>query len=157
LKAAMEILLLAPAPPLLFMGEEFGATSPFLFFCDFQGDLASAVTTGRRSEFARFAKFSSDETRERIPNPNVEQTFLQSKLDWATRTHEPYSTWLRLYRELLSIRQRTIVPHLRGRTKSRVECCSDEKRCILIDWTFSDGSVLALHANLSDEHFPASS
>src|SRR6185437_10073721 len=44
IKAAMEILLLAPQPPLLFMGEEFGARTPFLYFCDFHGDLAAAVT-----------------------------------------------------------------------------------------------------------------
>src|SRR5262249_21648131 len=48
LRAALEMLLLAPSPPLLFMGEEFGATSPFLFFCDFKGALAAAVTEGRR-------------------------------------------------------------------------------------------------------------
>src|SRR5262249_22787549 len=73
-RAAMEILLLAPAPPMLFMGEEFGAISPFLFFCDFRGELASAVTNGRRNEFARFTKFAS-QTRDQIPDPNSEQTY----------------------------------------------------------------------------------
>jgi hypothetical protein len=67
LRAAVSILLLAPAPPLLFMGEEFGAKTPFLFFCDFEGDLAKAVTEGRRNEFARFVRFSSEETRSQIP------------------------------------------------------------------------------------------
>jgi len=157
LKATMEILLLAPAPPLLFMGEEFGAASPFLFFCDFQGDLASDVKTGRRNEFARFAKFSSPEMREKIPNPNAEQTFLQSKLDWASMTCEPHSAWLHFYRKLLSVRQRTIVPHLRGVAKSRVECCSCVKRCVSIDWTLGDGSVLALRANLGNEQISTAS
>jgi maltooligosyltrehalose trehalohydrolase len=150
LKAAMEILLLAPAPPLLFMGEEFGAVSPFLFFCDFQGDLASDVRTGRRNEFARFAKFSSPEMREQIPDPNSESTYERSKLDWQSSMDEPHRTWLRFYRELLSIRQRKIVPHLAGRAKPQVATCSDETRCVSVDWTFSDGSVLALRANLCD-------
>src|SRR5262249_175864 len=73
-RAAMEILLLAPSPPLLFMGEEFGATSPFLFFCDFQGDLARAVTGGRRNEFSAFEKFKSPGLHDQIPHPNAEST-----------------------------------------------------------------------------------
>jgi maltooligosyltrehalose trehalohydrolase len=150
LKAAMEILLLAPARPLLFMGEEFGAASPFLFFCDFQGDLASDVKTGRRNEFARFAKFRSPEMREQIPNPNSESTYARSKLDWQSLTNEPHRTWLQFYRKLLSIRQRRIVPHLGSRAKPQVAVCSDKTRSIAIDWIFSDGSVLALRANLCD-------
>ncbi|MGH9528769.1 MAG: malto-oligosyltrehalose trehalohydrolase, partial [Terriglobales bacterium] len=75
LKAAMSILLLSPSPPLLFMGEEFGTSTPFLFFCDFAGDLAKAVTTGRRGEFASFEKFNSREMLSRIPDPNSETTF----------------------------------------------------------------------------------
>src|SRR5262249_49801533 len=66
LKAAIAIQLLAPSPPLLFMGEELGATMPFLFFCDFTGDLADAVREGRRREFARFPAFASPDARARI-------------------------------------------------------------------------------------------
>src|SRR5689334_4486368 len=51
LRAMVAVLLLAPSPPLLFMGEEFGATTPFLFFCDFSPDLAEKVRQGRREEF----------------------------------------------------------------------------------------------------------
>ena len=71
----MAILLLAPSPPLLFMGEEFGAETPFLFFCDFEKDLAAAVTAGRRNEFARFVQFSDPAERERIPDPNAAGDF----------------------------------------------------------------------------------
>ena len=69
-RAASAILLLSPQTPLLFMGEEFGAQTPFLFFCDFEEDLAAAVTDGRRNEFARFARFSDPAAREGIPDPN---------------------------------------------------------------------------------------
>lgn len=151
LKAAMEILLLAPAPPLLFMGEEFFATSPFLFFCDFQGELAKAVTNGRRNEFARFAKFSSPQTRDRIPDPNAEPTFLQSKLDWTCLISDPHAQWLRFYRELLSLRQRIIVPRLRKISGSRTKFCIGQGRGLRVEWTLSDGSQLELCANLGDE------
>jgi maltooligosyltrehalose trehalohydrolase len=149
-KAAMEILLLAPSPPLLFMGEEFAATSPFLFFCDFQGELASAVTNGRRNEFSRFAKFNSPKVREKIPNPNAEQTFVQSKLDWSSLAREPHNSWLQFYRELLSIRQRKIVPLLKDTCQSRIERCDEDKRALTINWSFVNGLVLTLCANLGN-------
>jgi malto-oligosyltrehalose trehalohydrolase len=153
LKAAMEVLLLAPSPPLLFMGEEFAASSPFLFFCNFSGDLAAAVTNGRRNEFARFATFNSAEMREKIPNPNAEQTFLQSKLDWTSLQREPHTTWLKLYQQLLTIRREKIVPHLQGTSKPQVQNCSEDNRSLAIDWNFGDGAVLHLYANLSDKPF----
>jgi malto-oligosyltrehalose trehalohydrolase len=149
-RAAMEILLLAPAPPLLFMGEEFGAATPFLFFCDFKGGLAAAVTQGRRNEFARFEKFSSPEMRDRIPDPNAEPTFLESKLDWQCLTEESHDGWLQLYRELLAIRQREIVPLLNEIASPRVVLCDEDSRIFSIDWTFANGSCLQLRANLSD-------
>jgi maltooligosyltrehalose trehalohydrolase len=151
LKAMMEILLLAPSPPLLFMGEEFGAVSPFLFFCDFQGELAAAVTNGRRNEFSRFAKFSSPEMREKIPNPNAEQTYLQSKLDWSSVTQQPHVEWLKLYRELLSIRQNKIVPLLREKLRARINYCDEAERVIAIDWLSNNGMSLALRANLGEK------
>ena len=82
LRAATVAWLLAPARPMLFMGEEFAASSPFLFFCDFGPELAQAVTNGRRREFARFEQFSSREMQERIPDPNHPDTFERSRLDW---------------------------------------------------------------------------
>ena len=127
----MEILLLAPSPPMLFMGEEFAANAPFLYFCDYHGDLAKAVTNGRRSEFARFAKFSSPDMRDSIPDPNDEQTFLKSKLDWTSLSESSHSNWLDFYRNLLSIRQRLVVPHLKGKTESI--CRSSENPRALVD------------------------
>lgn len=150
-RAAMEILLLAPIPPLLFMGEEFGASTPFLYFCDFHGDLASAVTSGRRNEFARFARFSSPELRDRIPDPNSEQTFLQSKLDWGSLSCECHASWLEFYRKLLSIRKRVIIPVLNRISKPRIEVCDQNSRCLIVTWGLADGSHLGLAANLGDE------
>jgi maltooligosyltrehalose trehalohydrolase len=154
LKAAMEILLLAPAPPLLFMGEEFGAATPFLFFCDFHGDLAAAVTNGRRSEFARFAQFSSPEVRESIPDPNDESTYLTSKLDWGTVGDKVHADWLNFYRELLATRKEKIVPHLGAACASRCDASQGGERKLSANWIFEDRARLELRANLGNETVP---
>lgn len=112
LRALTACVLLAPAPPLLFMGEEWGAGTPFLFFCDFGAELAEAVRNGRRAEFGRMAAFADAAARERIPDPNAEATFAASKLDWSERERAPHAQWLALYRELLVLRRRWIVPRL---------------------------------------------
>ena len=101
LRALTAILLLAPSPPLIFMGEEWGCRQPFLFFCDFEGELGEAVRNGRREEFKRFVSF--DRT---IPDPLAEDTFRQCVLRW----REQDRSWLALYKELLALRQRRIVP-----------------------------------------------
>ncbi|WP_147432237.1 malto-oligosyltrehalose trehalohydrolase [Pararobbsia silviterrae] len=91
LRAAIALMLLSPQIPLLFMGEEFGSTQPFLFFTDYTGPLADAVREGRRREFAKFSAFSDPARRARIPDPNDRATFEQSRfarpLD-AARAHD---------------------------------------------------------------------
>jgi 1,4-alpha-glucan branching enzyme len=99
------IQLLAPHPPMLFMGEEWGCTQPFLFFCDFEGELGEAVRKGRREEFARFAAF-----RGQIPDPLAEDTFKRCVLDWKAR--DP--GWLAHYKKLLQLRARAIAPRRFG-------------------------------------------
>ena len=99
LRALSAIQLLAPAPPLLFMGEEWGCRQPFLFFCDFEGELGEAVRNGRREEFKRFLSFNKN-----IPDPLAEGTFRLCVLDWAKRD----AVWLAHYKKLLQLRSRTI-------------------------------------------------
>ena len=149
LKAAMAILLLAPSPPLLFMGEEFGAKTPFLFFCDFGGELASAVTEGRRAEFARFTQFNSPDVRKRIPDPNSMQTFVRSKLDWSSMEAAPKQSWLEFYRDLLALRQRTIVPLLKNIRCGCASFAACENRVLTVEWHIGDAKTLNLTANLS--------
>ncbi|HTT24925.1 MAG TPA: malto-oligosyltrehalose trehalohydrolase [Candidatus Sulfotelmatobacter sp.] len=155
-KLAMEILLLAPQVPLLFMGEEFAASAPFFFFCDFGGDLGAAVTNGRRSEFARFSRFSSPELRDSIPDPNDENTFLKSKLDWESLQGRVHEDWLNFYRELLAIRQSKIVPHLSGLAATACDISRGGKRRVCVDWTFNDRTTLQLRANLGNEPYISS-
>ena len=112
LRALVACVLLAPAPPMLFMGEEYAASTPFQYFCDFSGDLAAAVTRGRRAEFGRFARFSDPAVRDLIPDPCAESSFLRSKLDWRERTRAPHDETLALYTGLLAVRQRELMPWL---------------------------------------------
>jgi maltooligosyltrehalose trehalohydrolase len=149
LKAALAILLLAPAPPLLLMGEEFGASTPFLFFCDFDGELATAVTEGRRNEFARFKKFSSPSKRASIPDPNAETTFTSSKLDWISLNEPTHHSWLSFYRDLLALRRNTIVPQLRNLSGRSASFALGESNSLAVDWKLADEVTLRLIANLS--------
>jgi malto-oligosyltrehalose trehalohydrolase len=150
-RAAMAILLLSPQPPLLFMGEELGADTPFLFFCDFGPELAKAVTEGRRSEFARFEKFRDPAVRERIPDPNAESTFLASKLDWASVSDPPHQQWLNFYGDLLRLRRERIVPLVGEIVAENVvsEVISD--RVLRVYWPARNGRGLTLIANLGSQ------
>jgi malto-oligosyltrehalose trehalohydrolase len=148
--AVTTAFLLAPAPPLLFMGEEFAAAQPFLFFCDFGPELAAAVTQGRRREFARFAEFSKPEAQERIPDPNDVATFEHAKLDWNSVQQAPHDAQLALYRQVLGIRQREIVPRLAGISGEQAYFQLLGKQGLQVNWILGDGTVLTLLGNFSD-------
>jgi maltooligosyltrehalose trehalohydrolase len=148
-RAAAEILLLAPSPPMLFMGEEFGTQTPFLFFCDFEKDLAAAVTAGRRNEFARFTRFSDPDARKGIPDPNAESTFEHSRLDWDQLEQPTHQDWLRFYRELLKLRQEHIFPRLSSACKIEARYSVLENLGLTAEWKFGNGSKLTLLANLA--------
>lgn len=107
--AASALLLFLPAIPLLLMGQEWAASSPFLFFSDHHGDLGDAIRKGRREEFATFAAFADPETRHRIPDPQAPATFERSKLQWSERSQEPHQGVHALYRELLALRRTDLV------------------------------------------------
>jgi maltooligosyltrehalose trehalohydrolase len=144
LRAAVAILLLAPSPPLLFMGEEWAAREPFPFFCDFDGELARKIDEGRRDEFARFEQFRHEDARWRIPAPGADATFESARLDWNAR--EDRAAWLALYRSLLELRAREIAPRLRGIAGGARYAVDD--RLLAADWKLGDGSHLHLRANL---------
>lgn len=103
-RAVSALLLLAPETPLLFMGQEWGSSSPFRFFTDHNPELGRLVTEGRRKEFSGFSAFSLPESREAIPDPQDGNTFLRSKLLWEETDMEPHASVLRFHRRLLSLR-----------------------------------------------------
>ena len=100
------LLCLTPYTPMLFMGQEWGAGTPFLYFCDHHSELGRAVTEGRRREFASFPQFSEAAAREAIPDPQAEATFRQSKLQWEETALPPHDGLLRLHRACLELRAR---------------------------------------------------
>ena len=148
LAAAVAIVLLAPSPPLLFMGEEFGATTPFLYFCDFDPALASAVREGRQREFERFARFRDPGVAAAIPDPQAWSTFRQSKLDWASSQQSVHADCLTRYRELLDTRRRLVAPLSEALDPQRSSFQRIGERSLDVRWGNRDGRGLRLLANL---------
>lgn len=150
LRTALTCMLLAPAIPMLFMGEEFAASAPFLFFCDYGPELAQAVTKGRRGELARFERFRDPGNRAAIPNPNAEATFVLSKIDWTERERVPGSGWLAFYRGCLTIRRDRVVPLLGAiEHGGAFEVVGD--RVVRVQWPLRDGRHLVLLASFASQ------
>ena len=148
LKLLSSILLLAPSPPLIFMGEEWACHQPFLFFCDFDGDLGEAVRNGRREEFARFAAFADAKARARIPDPLSEQSFKRCVLRWKDARGTQGRAWLAHYSQLLELRRVEIAPRRFGPGRYRML----GERAFEVAW---DG--LVLRANFADAAIAADS
>jgi maltooligosyltrehalose trehalohydrolase len=103
-RAATAVLLTAPMTPLLFMGQEWAASTPFQYFTDVEPTLGALVTAGRRKEFASFPEFSEPGASERIPDPQALATFESSRLQWAERDAPGHAEVLALYTRLLAMR-----------------------------------------------------
>lgn len=99
-RAASALLLLLPETPLLFMGQEWGASTPFLYFTDHHEELGRLVSAGRRREFRRFSAFAGD-----VPDPQSSGTFERSRLQWEEVERAPHVATFRLYRDLLALRR----------------------------------------------------
>ncbi|HEX2718638.1 MAG TPA: malto-oligosyltrehalose trehalohydrolase [Gemmatimonadaceae bacterium] len=141
-RLAAALLLLSPYVPLLFMGEEYGETNPFQYFVS-HGDekLVEAVRTGRRKEFESFG-WADD-----VPDPQSEDTFRRSKLDWSKLERAPNRELHALYRELLRLRRSE--PALRpGAARVRVDHGGGESP-ICVELTADRGAALFAVFNLS--------
>ncbi|POP46404.1 malto-oligosyltrehalose trehalohydrolase [Superficieibacter electus] len=150
-KVLLATLLLSPHIPLMFMGEEYGETHPFLFFTDFHGDLARAVREGRAQEFAGHAGHEEG----RVPDPNDETTFLNSKLDWQKTQSEEGKNWLALCKTLLALRQQHIVPLLASAGGHAGHVIATAKGFVALSWTFPQGTLsLALNIGEATQPLP---
>ena len=145
-------VLLAPSIPMLFMGEEYAASTPFQYFCDFHGELAAAVTKGRREEFGRFERFSDPAVRHSIPDPNDAKTFENSKLDWTERADPQHAKYLDLYTKLLKLRHEHLMPCLGGGKSGKFTATPDGT--IRITWPLADGVRWHMAARLGAEADP---
>ncbi len=147
LQAATVLLLLSPQIPLLFMGQEWASTRPFLYFANFDGALAEAVTDGRRREFAAFAAFAHSEDRDRIPDPNHPDTFAASKP--GAPDGPGHAAWLGFHRDLLQIRTREIMPRIPGCQPAFAEALGASG--VRASWRMGDGAVLGIAVNFGEE------
>jgi maltooligosyltrehalose trehalohydrolase len=135
-RAASTLLLFLPQRPMLFMGQEWAAGTPFLYFTDHAGELAAQVREGRRREFADF-----DMSGE-VPDPQDPLTFERSRLDWPELDREPHAGVLRLYRDLLELRRSLRGPVTLEETRAGGVSLRRETRVLLV--AFEGPTELAL-------------
>jgi maltooligosyltrehalose trehalohydrolase len=141
-KAAAAVLLLSPYVPMLFMGEEHGETSPFLYFVSHgERELVDAVREGRRREFAAFGWGGE------LPDPQDEDTFRRSRIDWHWRDDPRRSVVYELYHALLQLRREE--PALQA-GRARVEVADGcEAGWISLAYSAADGAALVAAFNLA--------
>ncbi len=138
IKVAAGLVLTGPYTPMLFMGEEWGADTPWQYFTDhIEPWLAEAVAEGRKNEFAGYGWGSAE-----VPNPQDEATFLRSKLDWAQRDRQPHFGVHAWYRELIALRRAR--PELTDPRLERVRADFDEQA----RWLLVRRGRLRIAANL---------
>ena len=147
-RAAVALLLLSPYTPLLWMGQEWAATAPFLYFTDHPDELGRLVTEGRRREFGKFSVFADPAVRERIPDPQARETFTRSKLDWAERDQPPHDGILSLYRALLHLRHDH--PALRRRDRDSFAVAELGSDALALRRKGEDGAAMLLVASFGD-------
>jgi len=138
-KVGAGLVLTAPYTPMLFMGEEWGADTPWQYFTNHVDPwLADTVAQGRREEFARHGWAATD-----IPDPQDPATFTRSKLDWSQLCGEPHAGMLAWYRELIALRRTR--PELTDPRLDRVRADYDEQG----RWLVVHRGRLRIAANLS--------
>jgi malto-oligosyltrehalose trehalohydrolase len=150
LRAAIAILLLAPSVPLLFMGEEWQADEPFLFFSDLAPELAAGVRAGRRRDFTKFRDFGDPDLSHRLPDPQDPANLARSTLRWTALAEPGHRDWLAYYRGLLALRHAEIVPRLAG-IQGGGASYAVAGSLLAVAWRLGDGSRLNLTAVLAEE------
>jgi maltooligosyltrehalose trehalohydrolase len=141
LRIGATVLIMAPFVPMLFQGEEWGASTPFLYFTDHQEpELGRAVSEGRKKEFAAFGW-----NPEEIPDPQDPATFERSKLDWSEPGREPHQSILQWHRDLIALRRR--ITELRDGHLERVEVSYDDQA----RWLVMSRGPVTLVTNLHRE------
>jgi maltooligosyltrehalose trehalohydrolase len=153
MKVANALVLLSPQIPLLFMGEEFGAIQPFLYFTSHEDPaLIKAVREGRRAEFSKFEEFVDSDFALEIPDPNDINTFLASipqLSDIAEIGGDAALGWDKWVSHLLRIRHTYIIPRLPGASAISAEAVGPS--AVKARWLMNDGTVLAIAVNLGTE------
>ncbi len=143
LDAATALLLLAPFVPMLFMGEEWASTTPFLFFTDHNQELAKLIREGRRNEFKHFSAFQDESKRAQIPDPNAPSTFAASVPEQTDPGRFGF------VQHLLQLRREHVIPGIPG--------CRSEGAAVIgqgavqATWRLGTGKRLAIAINLGPD------
>jgi maltooligosyltrehalose trehalohydrolase len=146
-KVAAGVMLLSPFLPLIFMGEEYGETSPFQYFVSHQDpQLIEAVRQGRKNEFKGFG------WKEDPPDPRDEATFLRSQLNWRVQRDGPHRQLRDFYAELLRIRKR--FPAMNNSDMSCIEATPFEEEKTVLLYRWSDGDQIFACFNFGKEAAP---
>ncbi len=141
-RAASALLLFSPYTPLLWMGQEWAASSPFQYFTDHPEELGQLVTAGRRREFKGFSAFADPAVREQIPDPQDPSTFQRSTLRWGERNEPPHAGVLQLYRELLALRRSE--PAFRAHERDAFAVAEVGRDAVALRRTDEDGGAALL-------------
>ncbi|MGH8091914.1 MAG: malto-oligosyltrehalose trehalohydrolase [Chthoniobacterales bacterium] len=149
-RAVSVLLCLVPYTPLIFMGQEWAASTPFLYFTDHELELGRKVTEGRREEFRAFVAFRDPAAREKIPDPQAKETFLRSKLDWSEGRDERHAPVMRLYRELLRLRRESAA--LRDRSRGNFQVLPPLDGILRLVFGKSGAEQWLVLADLTDGH-----
>ncbi len=150
IRAVASLYLLLPQTPMLFMGEEWGATSRFPYFSDYKGQLATDVREGRRKQFAETQQTDDAKELDKVPDPQADHTFECAKLRWNELGEATHAEWLAWYRSALRVRREEVAPLL-GRVG--VDAYTHEivgPRALVIRWDLRDGGELRLAVNLCE-------
>lgn len=144
LKLAAGTVLLSPYVPLLFMGEEYGETAPFLYFVSHSDeDLVEAVRKGRKEEFNTF-RWAGEP-----PDPQSNETFLKSKIAWEKRNNREGRVLLNFYKEL--IRFRRDIPAFSHPSKECLDVWGDREKKIIVIKRWMDESIVLTLLNFNGD------
>jgi maltooligosyltrehalose trehalohydrolase len=148
-RALTAALLLGPALPLLFQGQEYGSSSPFTYFADHEGDLRDAVAKGRLEFLSQFPPLTTPEMQTAVPDPGDVDAFMRCKLRDEERTADTHLR--RLHRDLLRLRREDAVLRDLGTARVRVESAAPTSTLLLLRYLADAGDRL-LVVNLADEY-----
>lgn len=149
MRAMLTIFMLAPHIPMLFMGDEYGERRPFMYFSDYDEDLATAIHDGRLVEAANFGEVPLHVVEPTdLPDPNEVAVFEASKLDWQRLDSEDGAERQALYTKLFALRREHVLPGLVGVRGHAGRIREARDGTVAIDWRLN-GRRLQLRANLS--------
>jgi maltooligosyltrehalose trehalohydrolase len=143
-RAMTALMLLGPGTPMLFQGQEFGASSPFFYFADHNAELAPLVRHGRAEFLSQFPSLARPEMQSRLPNPGDPRSFEQSKLDFSER--QQHAETYALHRDLLTLRRQD--PILRSQRPGGIDGAVLGPQAFVLRFFAEDGHDRLLVVNL---------